>query len=210
MAIRLTPDSLPTERLILRRWTAADRAAFATINADPQVMATLGPAATPDQSDGYVDDFERWFDEFGYSLWCVEAVGGAGCVGAVGLRHPGFEASFTPCVDIAWRIASSHWGRGYAPEAARAVLADGFERVGLGEIVAYTSVTNAKSRRVMDKLGMVYDPAADFDHPRLAVGDPLRPHVLYRLARPDLGPEMAAERTELAPRMIDLLAKDHL
>jgi RimJ/RimL family protein N-acetyltransferase len=171
-----------TERLILRRWTDGDRDAFAAINSDPLVMATLGPLATREQSDGYIDDFERWFDEFDYSLWCVEVVDGPACIGTVGLGHPGFDASFTPCVEIAWRISSDHWGQGYAPEAARAVLADGFGRVGLAEIVAFTSATNANSRRVMDKLGMVHDVAGDFDHPGLSMSDPLRPHVLYRIS----------------------------
>ncbi len=188
-----------TERLILRRWTDADRPLLAAIHADPLVMATLGPPMSRTQSDATVDRLEQGFDEHGFGWWCVEVVDGPSCIGAVGLGRPSFEASFNPCTEVGWRIASSEWGKGYAVEAARAVLDEAFGRLGFAEVVAFTSATNTKSRRVMDKLGMIHDTTADFDHPRLELGDPLRPHVLYRIARPDLGPEMSAERAELAP-----------
>jgi ribosomal-protein-alanine N-acetyltransferase len=96
---------------------------------------------------------------------------------------PAFEAHFTPAVEIGWRLARRHQGFGYASEAARAVLAHGFERVGLDEIVSFTVPANTASRRVMEKIGMLRDPAGDFDHPSLPEGSPLRRHVLYRLSR---------------------------
>jgi RimJ/RimL family protein N-acetyltransferase len=86
-------------------------------------------------------------------------------------------------VEIGWRIAHEHWGRGYVPEAARAVLAHAFGPLGLDEVVSFTSAGNANSRRVMEKLGMTHDPADDFDHPSLPPGHPLRRHVLYRARR---------------------------
>jgi len=103
--------------------------------------------------------------------------------GFTGLAVPRFEAHFTPCVEVGWRLAREHWGRGYATEAARAALADGFERLGLDEIVSFTAAGNLPSRRVMEKLGMKHDSADDFDHPSLAPGHPLRRHVLYRIRR---------------------------
>ncbi len=162
-------------------------------------MATLGPLMSREQSDRMMGAFEQGFDNHGFGWWCVEVVGGLPCIGAVGLDRPSFEAAFTPCIEIGWRIASAEWGKGYAVEAARAVLDDAFERLGLDEVVAFTAAINSSSVRVMDKLGMVHDAAADFDHPRLVESDPLRPHVLYRLGRPDLGPKRPAGRTELAP-----------
>ena len=81
----------------------------------------------------------------------------------------------------AWRLAPAHWGQGYALEAARAAIDDGFGRIGLGEIVAYTVPANRASRQIMARLGMTCDPAEDFDHPSRPEGDPLRRHVLYRL-----------------------------
>ena len=110
----------------------------------------------------------------------------ASFVGFVGLAIPRFEAHFTPCVEIGWRVASEYWNRGYASEAARAVLAFGFETLQLEEIVSFTVPGNFRSRRVMEKIGMKHNAADDFDHPLLPEGHPLRQHVLYRIARPRL------------------------
>ena len=95
--------------------------------------------------------------------------------------EPSFSAAFTPCVEVGWRLAAEHWGRGYAAEAAAAALTHGFETRGLDEIVSFTSVGHSRSRRVMEKLGMSHDPADDFDHPNLPLDHPINRHVLYRL-----------------------------
>jgi RimJ/RimL family protein N-acetyltransferase len=84
-------------------------------------------------------------------------------------------------VEVGWRLARAHWGKGYATEAARAALAFGFEQVGLNEIVSFTVPANTRSIAVMERLGMTRNPADDFDHPSLPEGSPLRRHVLYRL-----------------------------
>ena len=176
--------TIETERLRLRRWLADDRPVMHAINTDPAVLEFLGPALTREQSDAGLDRQERSFDERGFGLWCVEVKDGPACIGFVGLWAPDFEAPFMPCVEIGWRLASDQWGRGYAPEGAAAVLAFAFDVLGLDEVVSFTTVANAKSRRVMEKIGLVRDPAADFEHPNVPEGDPLRPHVLYRGRRP--------------------------
>jgi RimJ/RimL family protein N-acetyltransferase len=103
--------------------------------------------------------------------------------GFVGLSVPGFEAQFTPCVEIGWRLDAAYWNRGYASEAARAALEFGFASLHLEEVVSFTVPGNVRSRRVMEKLGMTHSPDDDFDHPALPEGHALRRHVLYRLAR---------------------------
>jgi RimJ/RimL family protein N-acetyltransferase len=108
-------------------------------------------------------------------------------VGYVGLAVPRFEATFTPCVEIGWRLARSAWGHGIATEAARAVCRYAFETLQLDEIVSFTSVNNGRSRKVMQRIGMRRDCENDFDHPTLPVGNALRRHVLYRLANPGKG-----------------------
>ena len=125
------------------------------------------------------------FDRHGFGLWAAEVIGGAPFIGFIGLAIPSFEAHFTPCVEVGYRLAFEHWGNGYATEGARAALAFGFESTGLQEIVAMTAVGNARSRRVMEKLGMRRNPADDFDHPNIAGGHPLRRHLLYRLRAED-------------------------
>ena len=166
-----------TERLLLRGWTDADRPAYAAINADPLVMEFLGPLQSREEVDAHIDRMVAHWAEHGYGLWCVDLDGA--CIGFTGLATPGFM----PGVEVGWRLASAQWGHGYAPEAARAALAFGFDVLGLAEILSFTTVRNVKSRRVMEKLGMTRDPDADFDHPR-AIPE-LRLHVLYRLARED-------------------------
>ncbi len=127
---------------------------------------------------------EAGFERHGFGLWAVEVLGVAEFVGYVGLSTPGYETAFTPCVEIGWRLASAHWGKGYATEAARAALAYGFETLGLREIVSFTVPANIRSRAVMERLGMQRDPTEDFDHPLLSEGHPLRRHILFRLAAP--------------------------
>ena len=104
-------------------------------------------------------------------------------IGFIGLNVPSFDAPFTPCVEIGWRLAADCWGQGLATEGAHAIVRYGFETLGLNEFVSFTVPANARSRRVMEKLGMTHDPDDDFDHPRLPAGHPLRGHVLYRLNR---------------------------
>jgi RimJ/RimL family protein N-acetyltransferase len=178
-------SELDTERLRLRRWRESDREPFAALNADPVVMEHFPALSSRAESDAMVDRIEAHFDRRGFGLWAVEVRGGAPFVGFVGLSTPMFDAHFTPAVEVGWRLARAHWGPGYATEAARAAVDDGFVEHELDEIVAFTVPANFRSRRVMERLGMTHDPADDFEHPLIAVGSPLRSHVLYRLSRAD-------------------------
>ena len=144
-------------------------------------MELLGPLLSRDESDAVADRIAAHFAEHGYGLWAVEVPGSAEFAGFVGLSQPRFSAHFTPCVEVGWRLAARHWGRGYATEGARAALAFGFEQLGLREIVSFTTAANRASRAVMERLGMTRDPRDDFAHPSVPERDPLRPHVLYRL-----------------------------
>ena len=136
------------------------------------------------ESDALAARIETHFDQHGFGLWAVGIKGVVPFAGYIGLSIPSFEAHFTPCVEIGWRLAREHWGCGYAIEGAQAALVFGFEQLHLAEIVSFTVPANVRSRRVMEKLGMSRDPSDDFDHPMLPAGHPLRHHILYRLARP--------------------------
>ena len=164
-----------TERLVLRRWRETDRAAFHALNVDPRVMETIGPVMNRVESDGFMDRIEQRFDEHGFGLWCVELEGEA--IGFTGFMAPWFREG----VEIGWRIRADHWGHGYATEAARECLRHGFDELGFSEVISFTVASNASSRRVMEKLGLEYDPTEDFDHPGVPEGSPLREHVLYRM-----------------------------
>jgi RimJ/RimL family protein N-acetyltransferase len=174
-------SSLETNRLLLRRWRPSDRAPFAALNADPRVLECFPSTLTTAESDAMVDRIEAHFAEKGFGLWAVEGPEVAEFIGFIGLSTPRFDAHFTPCVEIGWRLAYEHWGHGYATEGAKATLAYGFQNLKLPEIVSMTAVGNQRSRNVMEKLGMIHNPSDDFDHPLLPVGHPITPHVLYRV-----------------------------
>ena len=167
--------TLTTERLVLRRWRDSDREAFFALNIDPEVMATIGPVMSRVESDAFMNRIENRFDEYGYGLWCVELNGEA--IGFTGFMAPWFREG----VEIGWRIRADHWGSGYATEAARECLRHGFVDLGFPEVISFTAAINARSRRVMEKLGLEYDPSEDFEHPGVPEGSPLREHVLYRI-----------------------------
>jgi len=175
---------LTTGRLLLRGWRGSDLESFAALNADPAVMEHFPALLTRAESDEAAGRIRAAFVRQGYGFWAVEVPGEAPFIGFVGIGSPRFEAHFTPCVEIGWRLATAAWGRGYATEAARAALDYGFATLGLDEIVAMAVPGNRRSLKVMEKLGMRRDPAGDFDHPLIAPGHKLRRHVLYRIARP--------------------------
>lgn len=179
------PTPHKTERLLLRAWRDSDRAPFAALNADPTVMEHFPKALTRDESDELADKIDASLNHDGHGLWAVEVLGGAPFIGFVGILSPHFEAHFTPCVEVGWRLAAEHWGKGYATEAAREAVRVGFDELQLAEIVSMTVPANRASRRVMEKLGMTHRAEDDFDHPRVPEGHPLRRHVLYRLRRPE-------------------------
>ncbi len=176
-----TPITLSTERLILRPWTEADFAPYAAINADPRVMEHFDATRTRAESDAGAQRIKNRIEGRGWGLWALELRETGDFIGFTGLDAVDHEAHFTPAVEIGWRIAHAHWGKGLAPEAARAALVFGFESLGLAEIVALTATMNRNSMRVMEKIGMTRDPSDDFEHPGLPEGHRLRPHVLYRL-----------------------------
>jgi ribosomal-protein-alanine N-acetyltransferase len=172
---------IQTARLILRPWRRDDLPLFAELNADPVVMRLLGGVLSRADSDAYAARAEAHHTRHGFGKWAVEAPGVAPFIGAVGLSHVAFQATFTPAVEVAWRLNRRFWGQGYATEAARAAIEDGFTRIDLKQIVALTVLDNLPSQRVMQRLGMTR--SIEFDHPRYAAGHKLCRHVLYRLER---------------------------
>lgn len=186
-----TGPTIRTERLVLRRWTDYDRAEFAALNADPEVMEHFPGVLTAQESDQLMQTIELHFEEFGFGLWAAETLWAPRLVGFAGLAVPTFRTHFTPAVEIGWRFARAEWGNGFATEAAKAALEFGFDQAGLDEILSWTVPANERSQRVMIRLGMSRAPEMDFDHPRLVNDHGLRRHVVYRITR-----EEWAEKSE--------------
>lgn len=182
------PIELRTQRLLLRRWRESDREPFAAMNADPQVMEFFPATQSRSVSDASIDSWQKQLAERGWSNWAVELLASAQFIGFIGLSVPKRLLPFSPCVEIGWRLAAEHWGQGFATEGARAALQAGFERLGLQEIVSFTSVLNVRSQAVMQRIGMS-NAYQDFEHPGVPEGHPLRPHCLYRMTRRQWGGE---------------------
>jgi ribosomal-protein-alanine N-acetyltransferase len=175
---------IETERLILRRWRAADLAPYAAMMADPAVIYWLGGGQSVAEAEAHVAWLEAMFDAKGLGIWVVENKTDGAFLGSAGLAEVGGDIPFAPAVEVGWRLARDAWGHGYATEAARAAIADGFSRLALDEIVSFTAMTNLRSQAVMERLGLKRDPTRDFDHLKLAPEHPLRPHVVYVARRP--------------------------
>jgi RimJ/RimL family protein N-acetyltransferase len=177
--------ALVTPRLLLRRWRPDDAVGLAEVLGDAAVtewlaMAPLDRAAAAAR----VERFEKQFDAHGMGPLAVEVRATGALAGYCGLLPVGVPAPAPRGVEALWALGRSAWGYGYAIEAARAVLADGFERLDLADILAFTARTNLRSQRVMQGAGMTRAADLDFDHPRLAEDHPLRAHVVYRVSRP--------------------------
>lgn len=162
----------------LRAWREDDFAAFAAMNSDAEVMRYFVRPLDLAESRTMFDRLRSNLAERGWGLWAVEADGKL--AGFAGLAEPKFTAHFTPCVEIGWRLRREFWGRGIGLAAARLAEAHAFEVMRLPELVSFTTESNERSRRLMDRLGFTRDPREDFLHPGLPADHPLRPHVLYR------------------------------
>jgi RimJ/RimL family protein N-acetyltransferase len=171
-----------TQRLLLRQWRASDREPIAALNADPVVMAHFPAPLTREKSDAMADHCEHLIAERGWGAWATEIKKTGEFIGCVGLNIPRDDLPISPCVEIVWRLARAHWRRGFATEAARGTLRIAFETLGLPEIVSFTVPANARSRAVMERLGMQMD-AGTFEHPGIPDGHVLRTHCNYRLSR---------------------------
>ena len=174
---------LESPRLLLRQWRDDDLRGFAELCADPQVMRYFPAPLTRVEAAALIGRIRGHFHEYGYGLWALERKDSGAFIGMTGLLNVNFDAPLAPTVEIGWRLARRHWGLGLASEAAWASLRGAFAHLHLDEVVAFTSVTNLPSQKVMQAIGMREDPAAAFEHPRIAAGHPLRPHVLYRIDR---------------------------
>lgn len=174
---------IETGRLCLRLWDKADRLPFRRMNSDPRVMEFFPKPLSGEESDAFLEAIRQRISENGFGLWAVEEKATSSWIGFIGFNRPKFEADFTPCVEIGWRLLPGAWGKGYATEGALACLDYGFHPLGFEEVVSFTSLLNARSQKVMARLGM--KPDHEFMHPLIEAHQPLAPHILYRIKRAD-------------------------
>ncbi|MEO8684735.1 MAG: GNAT family N-acetyltransferase [Devosia sp.] len=175
---------LETERLVLREWEDRDRPYFAAIVADPYVMRYYPATRSHSEADAWIDRMIAGYAAGTAHFMAVERKTDGALLGLTGTAGIAFAIPTAPQIEIGWLLGQQFWGQGYAPEAARAAMAHAFDVLGHKEVTAFTATINRPSQRVKEKLGMRRDPAANFEHPNVPAGHPLRPHVLYRVANP--------------------------
>lgn len=166
------------EQIVLRQWQDSDLEPYALMNSDPEVMRYFPSALTREQSEASLIRHRDLIEQRGWGLWALEVDGEF--AGFAGLAVPRFEAPFMPCVEVGWRLRREYWGRGIAYQGGFMALEHGFKVLKLPQIVSFTAAGNERSRRLMERLGMVHEAAEDFDHPSIPEGHALRRHVLYR------------------------------
>ncbi|MBJ7537340.1 GNAT family N-acetyltransferase [Marinomonas transparens] len=177
-------NQLETTRLILRHWQAEDYPAYAKINANPFVMEYFPAALSEEESYQQVDHMKVFLEEHNWGLWAVELKDTGEFIGFVGLNRKDATSGIpnSPLIEIGWRLSPEHWGKGYATEAAHKALEFAFNELEVKQVYAFTTVTNARSRQVMDSIGM-QDMQQDFSHPKLDPEHPLAQHCLYKLTK---------------------------
>jgi ribosomal-protein-alanine N-acetyltransferase len=175
------PFLFETERLRFREWLPKDAEPFAALNADPIVMEYFPKILSREESDAFIARIEESFRTNGFDIFAVEEKQNGDFIGFIGFSRPRFKESFTPCIEIGWRLAKEYWGNGYATEGAKGCLDHGFKTLGLDEIYSFTATTNLRSERVMQKIGM--KKIGEFNHPSLDPTSSLYRHILYKIAK---------------------------
>lgn len=173
---------LKTERLLLRQWTEDDFLPFAEMCSDTDVMQHFPKPQTKAESYAMGRKIQSLISERGWGFWAVEIPDQHAFIGFVGLHTPTDKMPFSPCVEIGWRLAKQHWGKGYASEGAREALKFAFNTLDLEEVVSFTTLQNDRSKAVMQKIGM-HDSGQNFMHPDIEPGHPQCEHVLYKISQ---------------------------
>jgi len=170
---------IDTQRILLRRWIESDLDAFIRMNANPSVMRYFPAVLSADETRTFYDSIQQEFDEYGYGLYAAEEKSRGNFMGFIGFHWSVLDMDFCPCIEIGWRLEQCFWGKGYASEGAKACLKYGFEVLAFDYVASFTSTENIASQRVMQKIGMQFERF--FEHPKIADGHPLKPHVFYRI-----------------------------
>lgn len=170
-----------SERLGFRNWNIADLDAMTAINTDPEVMQFFPAPYDREQTAAFIDRMQKMYAEKRYCYFAVETLREQAFIGFTGLAWQTYEAPFTPCIDIGWRLARKAWGMGYATEAAKRCLEYAFEDLLLDEVKAVAPVVNKPSVRVMEKADM--KRLLSFKHPALRESPLLEDCICYGITR---------------------------
>lgn len=168
-------------RLGFRSWRQEDVTPFAALNADREVMEFFPSTLSLLQTREAIDRYRLHFETHGFGWYAVDLLATRTFIGFIGFSKMEMDVSFSPCIEIGWRLAREYWGKGLATEGAKACLQYGWHTLGFNDVYSFTAAVNKKSARVMEKIGMVYQ--GTFLHPKVEKGHALEEHLLYRVAK---------------------------
>lgn len=175
----MTPYLFTSKHLGFRPWRDEDLDMMSTMNANGNVMRFFERPLSRDESLVFLRKMQRMQDEKGYCYYATELLESSQLIGMIGLGYKDFEAEFTPCVDIGWRLDEPFWGKGYAPEGAARCLQYAFETLSIPEVLCIAPSANQPSIRVMEKIGL--QKKAHFKHPQLNEAPQIQDCVLYSM-----------------------------
>jgi len=170
-----------SDRLGFRNWIESDKLPFSKMNANKEVMKYFPSTLSKKESDSYVDKFHNHFVENGFTFFAVDELATSKFIGFIGLINTSFEAEFTPCVEIGWRLQKESWNKGFATEGAKRCLQYAFTELNIKEIYSITALDNSNSENVMLKIGM--EKQGTFEHPLLEDGHWLKTELLYKISK---------------------------
>ncbi len=168
-----------SSRLGFRNWITDDLPKMAAISADPKVMRYFPSTQTGEETLQFIEKMQQQFEDRAHCYFAVELLDSHTFIGFIGLAYQTYQAPFTPCVDIGWRLAAKHWGKGYATEGAEACVEYARAILNLKKIYAVATQDNLPSIMVMKKIGMTLE--YKFEHPLLLEFPDLVTCVLYTL-----------------------------
>ena len=170
-----------SQRLGFRNWIPSDKKPFAAMCKDKDVMEYFPSTLSTKESNGLIDRLIKHYNENNFTFYAVDILENSEFIGFIGMINTSFEAYFTPCVEIGWRLKRASWGKGYATEGAKCCLKYGFDELNLNEIVSITPLKNSKSEKVMQKIGMHKEGI--FEHPYFEDDHWLKTEMLYKISK---------------------------
>ena len=168
-----------SQRLGFRKFKDEDKKLFFKINTDPKVMQFFPSVLTLVESNSLIEKINNHIDEYNFGFFAVDLLSENQFIGFIGLKRTSFDADFTPCVEIGWRLDAKFWNQGLATEGAQRCLKYAFTDLSISEVYSFTSLLNLPSERVMQKIGM--QKIGQFSHPMIEDKDPLKEHCVYKI-----------------------------
>ena len=167
-----------SERLGFRNWHLSDIDKMHEINSDEKVMEFFPCIPTKEQTTEFIERMKKQFEDKGFCYFAVDKLEDNDFIGFIGLSEQTYDADFTPCIDIGWRIKSSEWNKGFATEGAKRCLSYASDNLKLEKIYSIAPKINIRSEHIMSKIGL--KKQYEFEHPLLANDERLKYCVLYK------------------------------